>query len=186
MLSRRPNEEEDETPIDQHGRTVSRWLRAHGHDEIASTVENLTASDSSTPSQTPAPQQPSAPAKSQTVDPMSRVRDHAKRILQDAPLDNDVKARIWDVFYNVNSSSEFAKELQPLDIENSLKHELFLAHRQHRNVEPSRVDKVIAAIRRMTQFAKPARGVSALDASESHPHVLKALADAALKQRDKE
>ena len=73
MLSRKPDEEKGEPTIQQHGTTVSKWLRAHGHEELAQKVESL-GEEHSTPAAEPQQEQSYA-------DPMARVRDHAKNIL---------------------------------------------------------------------------------------------------------
>jgi hypothetical protein len=114
-----------------------------------------------------------------------RVKDHAANILHRAGMVHDISesvaGRIWDDYYSARTSSDFVEKLNRMDIPNALKHELYLAHQQYRHVEPSRVEKVIAAIHRMGSKVLPLRHI---EAGEKHPNVLKAFAESILKNHE--
>jgi hypothetical protein len=131
------------------------------------------------------------------VDPvMERVKDHALRILSEAieteGMSEESAATCWDIFYSARTSAELAAKLQPLDVPNTVKHQLYRAFEQHRELPKTttlkdRLDRAVAVIHRVAQLHKvPAHGSSLLDISETHPHVSKALAEAALKESEKE
>jgi hypothetical protein len=138
----------------------------------------------------PQPQQ-AAPAPEQDARELPPYVDVAKHILLRAGMvhgldDEETAAQIWDDFYSTRTSAEFARKLSAVNITPELRHELFVAHETYRYVSPARkskVDKVIEAMHRMGSKFLP---MAHVETGEKHPHVMKALTDSVLKQRDRE
>jgi hypothetical protein len=117
----------------------------------------------------------------QTQGTVSPFLDPAKPILAAHPaITDDQRADLWDTFHNSKDSAELANKLQPLAIPDDLKHHLFVAKDATAPapvVKPAPVDKVTAAIQRISQLDP-----KVIDLAESHPNVLKTLATAAMQE----
>jgi hypothetical protein len=187
QLARKSDEDNGETPNASadipptgYSKRVTDFLHEHGHHALATEIENATGGQATSQQQS-APQEPVNP----------RVVDQAKCILMEAgmkhELPEETAADIWDDYYSARTSSEFAEKLNAMkSVPDALKSELFEAYRTYRHIEPpkpSKVDKVVEAIMRIGSKVLPMPHVEAL---EKRPHVLKALTDAILKQRDGE
>ena len=110
----------------------------------------------------------SVPLQSAALQIDQRLVDHAKNILQAAPLDDETKATLYDHFYDAKSSTELAGKLNGIPVSEELKHQLFTAKKLN-DPEPTHFDKVTAAITRMNQMPK-----ATLDFVERFPNVLRA------------
>src|ERR1035441_10346449 len=109
-----------------------------------------------------------APLQSAALQIDQRLVDHAKNILQAAPLDDETKATLYDHFYDAKSSTELAGKLNGILVSDALKHQLFTAKKLN-DPEPTHTDNMIAAITRMNQMPK-----ATLDFVERFPNVLRA------------
>jgi hypothetical protein len=173
MLSRKPDEENGEPTIQQHGATVSKWLRAHGHEELAQKVESL-GEEHSTPAAEPQQEQSYA-------DSMARVRDHAKNILwrdmsEQGSITKAAASDAWDAYYNATSLDDLAKRLQSLPLPDVTKHNLYVAFQEHRAQsapKASALDRVTESIKKITTLPS-----DHLETAEGHRHVFEAISKA--------
>ena len=120
-------------------------------------------------------------ADEQTPSTPSPYADPAGPVLAAHPnITDEDRANLWDVFHGSKDSSELANKLQPMAVDNELKHKLFVAKDATAPAAgPKPLDKVTAAIARVK-----ALDPEALELAEQHPNVLKALTTAAM-QEDK-
>jgi len=112
------------------------------------------------------------------IDP--RLVDHAKAILQDAPLDLATKASAWDHWHDARDAQELSTRLAEVEMPDHIAQKLIEAKRLSMpkpDVTP--VDKATAAINRLAQIDK-----TVLDLAEKHPTVARALIEAAVKAKN--
>jgi len=101
----------------------------------------------------------------------SSLLDHAKTILQDAPISQGDKAMIWDAWHDARTVSNLARKLTELDVDIPQDvQEALLAAKKISVSAPDAMDKVLNTISRMDP--------NTLALAESHPAVLHVLADA--------
>ena len=145
----------------------------------------------------PAPQQQApqqAPQQEQSyADPMARVRDHAKNILwrdmsEQGSITKAAASDAWDAYYNATSLDDLAKRLQSLPLPDVTKHELYLSFKEHREKPKTsnwrdKLDKVVAAIH---TIGSKKLSIAHVEKGEKHPHVMRALTDAAMKEHDED
>jgi hypothetical protein len=97
--------------------------------------------------------------------------DHAKTILQNAPITDDAKSVLWTIWHDEHTVTSLARRLTeldaelPPDIEQAL-----LAAKKLSAPAPDAIDKVLDTISHMDP--------KTLALAESHPAVLRVLADA--------
>jgi len=107
------------------------------------------------------------------IDP--KLVDHAKLILQDAPISNEDKAVAWDIYHDSRTAEIFARKIAAVSIPDQLKRALYAA--KQKSLAPdsnsSVVDKAVEAFTRLPN--------NVLDVSERHPFVAKFLVDSHLK-----
>lgn len=133
-------------------------------------------------------QQQDAAPEQQEIDP--RVLDHAKRILTAAvdrnEISSDQAADAWEAWHQAKTARELTAPLDKLKLPTAVLHELWTAKQEY-GTKPDpftdRLDRTVEAIKRVARLhATPARDeVSVAKLGETHPHVMKALTDAALK-----
>lgn len=126
------------------------------------------------------PEQPRQSVQTSVQEIEPRVQDHAKRILESVPVSQDTKADLWELWHSSKSSNELAEHLATVDIPDTLKHDLWAA-KKATDPKPSVLDRAIGALHRVAEINSAAR-----KAAESHPSVLKLLADAALTKEKQE
>lgn len=102
-----------------------------------------------------------------------KFRDQAFDFLQRAPLTDDQRADIWDLFHSSTSANELSDHLKELPLPAALKQDLVQAKLKPA-IEPDDSEKVMAILNHMK-----AMDPRVLEVAEKHPHVLKAVTDAA-------
>ena len=101
----------------------------------------------------------------------SSLLDHAKTILQDAPISQGDKAMIWDAWHDARTVSNLARKLTELDVDIPQDvQEALLAAKKISVSAPDAMDKILATLVKIPK--------TALDAAEAHPQVLRVMADA--------
>jgi hypothetical protein len=131
-----------------------------------------------------APTVESAPAQSLPPDPW---KDPAEPILRKHGVDEETTASAWDIFHASKNSAELAANLQPLDIPNELKAELYDAKRNH-DAAPTwhdKLDRAVESIKHLARLHKTSSargGKSSIDTADQHPHVLAAFLEAQKKE----
>lgn len=107
------------------------------------------------------------------IDP--KLVDHAKIILQDAPISSEDKAGLWDAYHDSPSAESFARKLAAAPVPDDLKRALYAA--KQKSLAPdsngSVVDRAVEAFTRLPK--------NVLETSERHHVVAKLLVDAHLK-----
>ena len=103
-----------------------------------------------------------------TITVEDRFRDHAKVILADAPLSNDVKGAAWDAFFDARTVDALASKLADMNIPESVASALLEAKRISLSDPNPRVEAVLESLRRMAAI-DPAM----LDLAERNPNVLR-------------
>src|ERR1700683_239723 len=89
-------------------------------------------------------------------EPMPYV-DHAQHFLRVAPISEDMKADLWQAYYDAPNSATLAQALQHVDVPNDIKHVLF-SLKVTSDPKPGwkeRIDKVVGAIKSMTKLDSP-------------------------------
>ena len=101
---------------------------------------------------------------------IDRIRDHAKVVLQDAPIPNDSKIALWDLWHDSGTVDALASKLAGMDIPADVEQSLIAAKRFSLSDPNPRVEAVLEALRRMAKMDP-----RLLDAGEAHPVVLNQL-----------
>jgi hypothetical protein len=118
---------------------------------------------------------PAAKFMSAPLDP--RLVDHARVILDDAPLEDSTKAALWEIWHYAPTVSALARRLAECDIPEALETRMLEAKKASSEPIAPPVDAATAAISRMAQIDP-----KVLDAAEKHLNALKALIGAASKE----
>lgn len=103
-------------------------------------------------------------------------QDHAFRILEHAPVELEMKADLWDQFYEATSAKDLTSRLERFDVSDDVKASLISARK---SIEPSQRDRVLDAIHQLGRLDP-----KVLATAERHPTLLKFLLDAAKKDAD--
>jgi len=106
----------------------------------------------------------------------AQLHDHAKAILQEAPLNSDDKADLWDAFYSARDSKDLTQQLTNVEAPEELKASL-IAAKKLSEPEPTPTEKLTAAINHLAKVDK-----NVLDIAEAHPRVLQTLVAAMVKE----
>jgi hypothetical protein len=106
----------------------------------------------------------------------SRLHDHAKDMLSNAPLTDDEKASAWDHFHDARDSTDLTGRLANVSMPEEIRASL-IAAKQLSEPEPTPMDRVTAAINHLSKLDK-----NVLDIAENHPRVLQTLAAAMVKE----
>ena len=145
------------------------------------------------PQQSAEPQQEAvAPSYADKVH--AATHDHAKDIIFDhirrvGGVDFKTAAQLWDHFHlHSKNSAELAEHLKDVPVADELKHALWTA-KQQTDAAPApktwrdKLDKVVAAIHTIGSKKLP---IAHVEKGEKHPHVMRALTDAAMKEHDED
>lgn len=147
----------------------------------------------------PAPQQSAEPPQQPAGEPTyadkvhAATHDHAKDILWNhmsvhGGITKAAAAYGWDAYFNATSAEDLAKRLQSLPLPDVTKHELYLSFKEHREKPKTsnwrdKLDKVVAAIH---TIGSKKLSIAHVEKGEQHPHVMRALTDAAMKEHDED
>lgn len=102
---------------------------------------------------------------------MAEQPDPAYRILENAPIELELKSDCWDEFYEATSARNLASRLERYDIPDSVKAALVAARK---SLEPTARDRIVDAMRQLSQLDP-----KLLELAEQHPKVLRYLIEAA-------
>jgi hypothetical protein len=112
------------------------------------------------------------------VDLHPKLVDQAKVILQAAPITDEERANLWDIFHDSRTLVLLARKLQSIAVPDKLKRDLLVAKQKSLTPDATEtaVDKTVAALQRVAQLPK-----NVLDISERHSGLAKQFIDANLK-----
>jgi hypothetical protein len=104
--------------------------------------------------------------------------DHAEPILRNAPISDEDKANLWDVFHNSKDPDELIQRLHPLAVPDQVKTDLYEKKKKLQPIGP--VDTAVSALNRMRDLPS-----EVLDLAEAHPKIASLLVSAASKAGEK-
>ena len=108
--------------------------------------------------------------------PTSPFIDHAYPVLKDAPIPDEQKADLYDIFHNSKDPNELAQHLAPLSVPDAVKANLHIA-KQRSQAGSSAAAKAAEALQELTKLDP-----NVLQIAENHPKMAQAFIAAATKE----